>query len=324
MGHGHALFALFWKLILVFLLAQVALSEAAQASSSPGSSKSVLPSSPASPSLSVFQTSSAGNSSATGASPTSLSSMSTPLLTNSTSSPPTNGQNTTTPSNSASDTASSHFSRSSHLPTSFASSSPTQSLEGNSDSAPPGPTSAQTVPTGTNASTALETSPSPTAAVLASSKSNKTPVIAGVVVPVLVIILGAGGFIFYKRHKRTRDRREWERTHEEIADAVRQVGGPAAARAMSPYSSGSWSHLDHPSRAGTGVGYVAVHDGSGDTVTNPFFDKPVGYQSAEYAAARPAFAAPPTGFSVAANSPHYVPEPGSHPAGSMESESSED
>jgi hypothetical protein len=50
-----------------------------------------------------------------------------------------------------------------------------------------------------------------------------------VVVPLVLIILGVVAFILYKRRQRARDRREWERTHEAIADAVRQVGTPAPA-----------------------------------------------------------------------------------------------
>jgi len=138
-----------------------------------------------------------------------------------------------------------------------------------------------------------------------------------VLVPILVIILGAGGFVLYKRYQRARDRREWERTHAEIADAVRQVGGPATSGATSPYSTGTWDPLDLPSRGGTGVGY-GVHDGdSGEA----FVDKAVGYQPVEYPPYAP-FATPQTLGAMAFQSQHYADEPESHPAGSMESENS--
>jgi len=121
----------------------------------------------------------------------------------------------------------------------------------------------------------------------ATSSNKKIPIIAGVVGPIALIILGTIGVVLYKRHKRAHDRREWERTHEAIADAVRQVGSPGPIR--SPYTSGAWSHLDLSAK------------GSGDTVTNPYIDKPVAHQSAEYSERPFGVAYSPT--SMAAYSP---------------------
>ncbi|KAF7370200.1 hypothetical protein MSAN_00650800 [Mycena sanguinolenta] len=80
------------------------------------------------------------------------------------------------------------------------------------------------------------TSPSAIAGA-ASHNNNKTArIVAGVLVPLVVIALGIAAFIIYKRRRRVHDRREWERTHQEIADAVRQVGAatPAAVLATGP------------------------------------------------------------------------------------------
>ncbi|KAF7356209.1 hypothetical protein MVEN_00952300 [Mycena venus] len=64
--------------------------------------------------------------------------------------------------------------------------------------------------------------------IAAKSNNKTTPIVVGVVIPLVLIVLGVVAFILYKRRQRARDRREWERTHEAIADAVRQVGAPAA------------------------------------------------------------------------------------------------
>ncbi|KAF7370198.1 hypothetical protein MSAN_00650500 [Mycena sanguinolenta] len=77
----------------------------------------------------------------------------------------------------------------------------------------------------------------PTTAGAASHNNPKTArIVAGVLVPLVVIALGIAAFIIYKRRRRAHDRREWERTHEEIADAVRQVGAatPVAILAAGP------------------------------------------------------------------------------------------
>ncbi|KAJ7899367.1 hypothetical protein B0H13DRAFT_2337171 [Mycena leptocephala] len=90
-----------------------------------------------------------------------------------------------------------------------------------------------------SAAPTLAASPTISPSLAAPSKSHNkaAPIIAGVVVPIVLIILAAAGFILYKRRKRARDRREWERTHAEIADAVRQIGAPVKV-AVGPAWSG--------------------------------------------------------------------------------------
>ncbi|KAJ7509672.1 hypothetical protein B0H11DRAFT_1254999 [Mycena galericulata] len=85
--------------------------------------------------------------------------------------------------------------------------------------------------------------------------SNKTlsTIIASVLAPSLLVVLVVSGVFLYKRRRRARDRREWERTHAEIADAVRQVG------TSTPMP--SWGRtMDFP-----------LEKGGGDT--DPLFDK---------------------------------------------------
>jgi len=324
MGHGHALLPFFWKLLglLLPLVVSSAASFPPGARTSPPGSPPGSPSlpggGPPTSSLSSESTLSSTSQISSGTGPTFIGSS---TLSSSISTSPA----TTQPSrlHSTSQTTDSAAS----IPTAVQSVPTTASTPFSGPSLAPSPTDTLVVPdpsnsgpAGSNTDTALEVPPSTTAVIAASAKpSNKTPIIAGVVVPILFITLCAGVFVLYKRRQRARDRREWERTHEAIADAVRQVGGPATGGAMSPYSSGVWSHLDLPAR-GTGVGY-AVHDGSGDTMTDPFVDKAVGHQPAEYAA-RPAFAAPHSPGFGAPQSPHYVDEPESRPASSMESASS--
>jgi len=55
------------------------------------------------------------------------------------------------------------------------------------------------------------------------SPHNPAAIILGVLVPIFAILIAAAGYIGYRRHKRLRDRRAWERTHEEIAVAVRDA-----------------------------------------------------------------------------------------------------
>ncbi|KAF7356211.1 hypothetical protein MVEN_00952500 [Mycena venus] len=75
----------------------------------------------------------------------------------------------------------------------------------------------------------------------ASTKStNIAPIIAGVLVPLFFLLLfGAVAFMAYKRRQKVRDRQEWERTHAEIADAVRNVGGPVSTPPV------SWTRFDN-------------------------------------------------------------------------------
>ncbi|KAK7024909.1 hypothetical protein R3P38DRAFT_1054042 [Favolaschia claudopus] len=55
-------------------------------------------------------------------------------------------------------------------------------------------------------------------------QNNLARIIAGVLVPVLFLVLCGVAYILYKRRRRARDRGEWERTHAEIADVVREAG----------------------------------------------------------------------------------------------------
>ncbi|KAF7310024.1 hypothetical protein MIND_00375300 [Mycena indigotica] len=83
------------------------------------------------------------------------------------------------------------------------------------------------------------TSIAPTSASAASSASSPThsarpgtpthAVAIGVGTCIAALLLAAAAFLIYRKCKRRRDRRAWERTHAEIADAVRQVGGAGAA-----------------------------------------------------------------------------------------------
>ncbi|KAJ7148409.1 hypothetical protein C8R43DRAFT_1236846 [Mycena crocata] len=93
---------------------------------------------------------------------------------------------------------------------------------------------------------------------------NNTPIIAGVIAPVVFIALVAAGVLLYRRRQRSRDRREWERTHEAIADAVRQVNDPATLPVGA--WNGSRSNLPFQSEKG------------GWESTEPLFDKSGGHQ----------------------------------------------
>ncbi|KAF7309090.1 hypothetical protein MKEN_01110900 [Mycena kentingensis (nom. inval.)] len=92
-------------------------------------------------------------------------------------------------------------------------------------------------------------SPNPATTTTSSDPRNKQSIIIGVVVSAIaVLLLLAAALFLYKRHKRARDRRAWERTHEEIASVVREVGGPARM-------SGLWMKVVRPNkrvRAGAG------------------------------------------------------------------------
>ncbi|KAF7356207.1 hypothetical protein MVEN_00952100 [Mycena venus] len=262
MRHGHGLLALVLKLYLVLFIAQAAFAER---SGSDGS-----------------KSSSSGLSSSSKPSDTSLSS--TSISSQSISSPKPSPS--TTPFSSSSIPGSSSGSFSSNIPSSVYSTDTTSSTSiptspdptphNEMSSTSSNPTSAEpTASDPTSGDFSSTASPSSTNAVLASSRtSNKqVPIIAGVVAPVVAIILVAIAFVLYKRRQRANDRREWERTHEAIADAVRQVGSPVPGRSITPYAgSGAWSHMDLSAK------------GSGDTVTDPFTERPVAHQSAEYAA----------------------------------------
>lgn len=82
----------------------------------------------------------------------------------------------------------------------------------------------------------------------ASSKPNHLPaILAGVLVPLLLALLIIAGVIVYKRRRRVKDKEEWEKTHNAIADAVREMGVPGAP-VSSSYAGGPWSRLDMASR----------------------------------------------------------------------------
>ncbi|KAJ7982808.1 hypothetical protein DFH06DRAFT_1318278 [Mycena polygramma] len=163
------------------------------------------------------------------------------------------------------------------------------------------PNSAVAGPTTSPASDAV-----PSVPVLASSSKpdDKTPIIVGVLVPVLLLFLAAAGFVLYKRRQRARDRREWERTHFEIAEAVRQVAGPGVTGAGgAPYAT-VWA----PSRSGD---LAFASTGTAAATADPFVDKPHHWQDAEHGLA-------------AARSPFYAQdeaeyEPESRPASLMDS-----
>ncbi|KAJ7464461.1 hypothetical protein FB451DRAFT_1179588 [Mycena latifolia] len=70
---------------------------------------------------------------------------------------------------------------------------------------------------------------------LSSKPHSKTPIVAGVVTAILLLLLAAAAAALYQRRRRLRDRREWERTHAEIADAVREVGAGAGS------AQGTWN-----------------------------------------------------------------------------------
>ncbi|KAK7024902.1 hypothetical protein R3P38DRAFT_3532901 [Favolaschia claudopus] len=140
------------------------------------------------------------------------------------------------------------------------------------------------LPAQTNATTAL----------LSGHTNNHVAIIAGVIAPVCVIIFAFIAFLVYKRRQRARDRREWELTHESIADAVRQVVSPVpvtAGTSMTPGGSGGWSN------------YHVSGKSSGDTVTDPFRDEPLAHTSAEYPAQVPIFRAVHSPTLRAAHSP---------------------
>ncbi|KAJ7166788.1 hypothetical protein C8R46DRAFT_266581 [Mycena filopes] len=94
--------------------------------------------------------------------------------------------------------------------------------------------------------------------------TNIGAILAGVIVPLFVLLLALAAFLAHKRRKRVCDRRQWERTHAEIADAVAQVGGPATTVPS------AWTRFDTASR-GDLTAYVnekAARQESGD----PFHD----------------------------------------------------
>ncbi|KAJ7117443.1 hypothetical protein C8R44DRAFT_196980 [Mycena epipterygia] len=129
--------------------------------------------------------------------------------------------------------------------TSAPSSSPTPPFTPPSRSGPSPPSSPFSMPPSATPSPprATSSSSSPLIAATTSSPRTKAPVIGGVLGGIVLLLLAAGAVALYKRRQRARDRREWERTHAEIADAVRQVSSSAT-----PPS--TWSRLDFAAARG--------------------------------------------------------------------------
>ncbi|KAK7024908.1 hypothetical protein R3P38DRAFT_3193830 [Favolaschia claudopus] len=91
-------------------------------------------------------------------------------------------------------------------------------------------------PAAPSPSASLNVPNAPITATSTHHRSNKTAgIVAGVLVPLLLLALCATAFIIHKRRRRARDRREWERTHAEIADAVREMHGEVPS-AVAPWS----------------------------------------------------------------------------------------
>ncbi|KAJ7694664.1 hypothetical protein B0H17DRAFT_1199184 [Mycena rosella] len=161
---------------------------------------------------------------------------------------------TVNPSTPSPDTPSTHTpSRSSSLPstTSTISSSTPAPIDPSSTNSADGDSSSSLSPL-PSISTLTASAPPPSnpttsnSAAVKSKSTNRTPIVAGVVGAIVLLALLAAVVALYQRRRRLRDRREWERTHAEIADAVREVGGPGVL----PATAGSWSRVDHASDRG--------------------------------------------------------------------------
>ncbi|KAJ7024824.1 hypothetical protein C8F04DRAFT_1130273 [Mycena alexandri] len=274
MGHGHAFYTLVLKLYLVLVLTPVALCQGFGSShSQPGSSSS-------------SSGKSSSQSSSSSLAPSSVFSASV---------------------QSSSTTSHIHRSRSSTSDTRSSTSDSAVALSGGTTatlSSPPPEKPRQTAPsppTDPSVSPAGDFPPAPSSSstnqVLASTKSNhQVPIIAGVVAPVVLIALGVAAWVFYRRHHRVRDRREWERTHASIADAVRQVASPGPIGRLTPGA--QWGHMDLASRTGTYRDAEYTRH-VGDTITDPFVDSPAAHQHAEYDARPPI---------TAMHSPTFAPQ----------------
>ncbi|KAJ7181093.1 hypothetical protein C8R46DRAFT_1345244 [Mycena filopes] len=239
MGHGHALYALVLKLSVVLVLAQVALA---------GSSSGLSSSSSRAPS--EFSSGRASSSSSS-------------LKSSSVSSSVQSSSSTTTT------TSHSHKSHSSIAALDASSSSAPQPTPSPSLSPPPDPP-AQTAPAPPTDSPAQFPAPTPSSSsssqVLSSTNSNhRVPIIAGVVAPVALLALAGAAWVLFRRRQRTRDRREWERTHASIADAVRQVASPGPAASMGGAGAARWSDLD-------GAGMRTYRDAGYTHGDDPFAD----------------------------------------------------
>ncbi|KAJ7210425.1 hypothetical protein GGX14DRAFT_450653 [Mycena pura] len=207
------------------------------------------------------------------------------------------------------------------IPSSGIATSSAQDINSNftpSRSLPPVSTS---IPPASAPSSSTSTSGSPSN-ILASTKSNKTSSIAaGVVVPIVALALAAAAVVLFKRRRRARDRLEWERTHKEIADAVRKAG--AAGTTGSAASGSGWSRMELVSRPASGTDGQASMRGvlGGDSMDRPFSDYtapplPASWRGPEYSAA--ADVSPPEspepGFYRDEPEPEPELEPESRPA----------
>ncbi|KAF7309089.1 hypothetical protein MKEN_01110800 [Mycena kentingensis (nom. inval.)] len=101
----------------------------------------------------------------------------------------------------------------------------------NTATAPPLASNSSTAISGgfTSSSTAA---PGPIGASKASSNNRTIAIATSMTIVTVLLLLGA--FFLYRRRRRARerDRREWEQTHADIADAVREVDGPARLDAL--------------------------------------------------------------------------------------------
>jgi len=100
---------------------------------------------------------------------------------------------------------------------------------------------------------------------MSTKSTNVAPIIAGVLVPLFFLLFGVAAFMAYKRRQKVRDRQEWERTHAEIADAVRNVNGPVSVNPS------SWTHFDGSAAQSQAdlVDHANVNEKHGDA--QPFF-----------------------------------------------------
>ncbi|KAF7308215.1 hypothetical protein HMN09_00669400 [Mycena chlorophos] len=130
------------------------------------------------------------------------------------------------------------------------------------------------VPTGvftTPAPSSTSNSTDTTSLIASKSSSKTTEIAAGVIAPLALLGLVVIAIIMHKRRRRAQDRRQWEKTHESIADAVRatsRAGMQSPVSGFSAYtysntnaSGGSgWSHMGLVSRPGQmGGGQAQAH-----------------------------------------------------------------
>ncbi|KAF7309091.1 hypothetical protein MKEN_01111000 [Mycena kentingensis (nom. inval.)] len=139
----------------------------------------------------------------------------------------------------------------------------------------PLPVPESTSPDSASPLTASTSAAAPVALAASSPNTAQTTRIAvGVVVPLVLIALAALGVVLFKRRQRRNDRREWERTHEAIAEAVRvrQGGGGVAGGSTTTGGSASvWSGVELVSRPG---GIAGASLGERDPFASPIPGSP--------------------------------------------------